>query len=189
MANVDTPFGLRPISNMAGMGVANRVRPYTVLAADAVAMFVGDLVKLTGTEAISDDGFTYPVVAQAAATNTCVGVVIGFKINPDYLGQIHRTASTLRTAIVVDDPYAIFEAQVNGTLVAADVGLNADITVGSGSTILGLSAMEVDQSTVKSATDVLRILRVLNSVDNETGANAKVEVMINEHQYKSTVGA
>lgn len=188
MANVDAPFGFRVIANMAGSGVPNRVRPYTMLATDAVATFKGDLVKLTGTEAVSDDGFTYPVVAQAAATDTGVGVVIGYKVNPLYLGQIYRTASTLRTAIVVDDPYAVFEIQVNGTLTAADVGLNADITVGVGSTVLGLSAMELDQSDVKTATAQLRILRVVNSVDNVTGAHSIVEVMINEHRYKTATG-
>ncbi len=188
MSNPDTPFGFRKIGNLAdgsGFGVA---RPYTVLAADAVAMFVGDGVKTTGTEAIGSDGLVHPVVAQAAATDTMVGTVVGFDLDSNNLNRIYRPASTLRTVYINDDYNDIFIIQVKGTLVADDVGLNADIVVAAGSTITGLSGMELDQTTVTSSTAQLRIMRVLVAPNNETGENCLVEVLINEHRYKTTTG-
>jgi hypothetical protein len=190
MANIDRPFGLRYIGNLDSSGVAAIARPYTVLASDATALFLGDGVKTTGTEAVSSDGYTYPVVTQAAAGDTLVGNVIGFDLDSDNLTKIYRPASTLRTVLVIDSVYALFEIQVSSdqALVPGDVGLNADIKVGTGDTVTGLSGVEIDLTTAGSATAQLRIMRVLNSIDNETGAHAKVIVMINEHRYKTTVG-
>lgn len=190
MANADTIFGARQVGNIYGSAYTGAVHPYTVLAADAVALFVGDFVKLTGTASPDQQGIERPVVAQAAATNTLVGFVVGFAPDPDNLSRIYRTASTLRTVLVCDDPNATFEIQSDSSaaLVAADIGLNADITVAAGDTVSGLSGMELDHSTVASATFQLRILGLSPRADNEFGINAKVICMINEHSYKSTTG-
>lgn len=190
MANADTIFGARLVGHLQSSSANAQVRPYTVLAADAVALFVGDFVKLTGTSGNGDDGINHPVVAQAAATNTLVGWVVGFKPSSDYLNQIYRTASTLRTVYVCDDPYATFEIQASSdaAIIAADIASNADITVGSGSTVTGLSGMELDQTTLTTSTAQLRILGLSARADNDLGTHAKLICMINEHQYKTTSG-
>ena len=190
MANADTIFGARLAGHLQGSTANAQVRPYTVLATDAVALFMGDFVKLTGTSADGDDGLNHPVVAQAAATETLVGWVVGFKASSDYLNQVYRTASTLRTVYVCDDPYSTFEIQASSdaAIIAADICLNADITVGSGSTSTGLSGMELDQTSLTSSTAQLRILAVPARPDNVLGLHAKLICMINEHQYKTTAG-
>ncbi|GAG15089.1 unnamed protein product, partial [marine sediment metagenome] len=122
MANVDSVFGAR-IAQVLGSPYSGKVNAYTVLATDAVALFVGDFVKLTGLSAPNEQGVQFPVVAQAAATNTLVGVVVGFKPDPNNLSNIYRTASTLRTVYVADDPYELFEIQASSdaAIIAADI--------------------------------------------------------------------
>uniref|UniRef100_A0A6M3J2Y7 Putative structural protein n=1 Tax=viral metagenome TaxID=1070528 RepID=A0A6M3J2Y7_9ZZZZ len=188
MANKDTVFGARWVGSLSGETSA-RVRPYTVLATDAVALFVGDFVVLTGTSSAGQDGIIRSVVAQAAAADeTIVGFVVGFQPHPDYPNQIYRTASTLRTAYVCDDPFALFEIQEDGTFDADYVGENADIVVAAGSTVTGLSGMELDVSDHKTATAQLRIIGVSPRPDNEVGDYTKLICMVNEHIYKRTAG-
>lgn len=188
MANQDTVFGARGVGHLMSSNFNAQIEAYTVLATDAVALFVGDFVKFTGTSAVGQDGKSRPVVAQAAATETLCGFVIGFQADSDDLNRIYRPASTLRTVYVVSDPYATFEIQAQGTLLVADIGLNADIVVGAGSTVTGLSGMEVDLSTKNTTSQQLRILGLSNREDNDFGANANVICMINEHRFKGTTG-
>lgn len=186
MANVDAPKGLRPVRHLNGSpfnGAANR---YYVPASDGTAIFVGDPVKSGG----SADADGVASVAQAAAGDNIRGVVIGVEPVTDE-STFYRVASTERYVFVVDDPDVIFEVQedgVGGALAAADIGLNADIVVGTGSTVTGSSAVELDSSDKKTGTAQLRILGLAQRADNEIGTNAKVEVLINEHELKSTTG-
>lgn len=186
MANVDIPNGLRPVKHLDGSpynGAANR---YFIPATDTTTVFVGDAVKSAG----SADADGVPTVAQAIAGDTLRGVVVG--VEPETADStIYRAASTGRYVYVADAPDLVFEVQedsVGGALSAASVGLNADLIVGAGSTAAGRSAMELDSSTAAATTAQLRILGFVQRPDNEIGANAKVLVMINEHELKSTVG-
>lgn len=186
MPNADVIFGLRPVRHLTGCDFkANR---YFIPATDGTATFIGDAVKLAG----SADANGVPTIAQAAAGDTIVGVVVGFEVDPDNLTRKHRTASTARYAYVVDDPNVIFEIQEDadgGALAAADIGNNVDIVVGSGNATTGLSGMEIDSSTKVTTTAQLRILRLVPREDNAIGANGKYEVLINEHQFKTATGA
>ena len=192
MANADSIFGCRWIGHLYGASMSGSVRPYTVPATDATALYVGDIVKTNGTSSADKQGVIRPEAIQAAAGDTPVGFVVGFNADPSYLNQIYRTASTLRTIYVCDDPYAIFEIQsdTSAALAAGDIGLNADAVVGTASTVTGLSGMELDHSTVATTnTLVLRILGLSPRADNELGINAKALCMFNLHRYKSTTGA
>lgn len=196
MANTDSPFGLIPKMYLNGASWNGKYNVYYVPATDGTAIFKGDAVKLAGSA--SPDGI-YPTVTQAAAADTTiVGVAIGFGTRPDLMFDIdnlsrnYRPASTAMYVAVVDDPDVIFEVQEDsdgGALTANDVGNNADIVVGAGNTTTGQSGMEIDSSDKKTATAQLRILRLSNRSDNELGVNAKWLVLINEHVFKSTVGA
>ena len=196
MANTDSPFGLIPKMYLNGTPWNGKYNIYYVPSTDNTAIYKGDVVKLAGSA--SADGI-YPDVAQAAATDeTLVGVAIGFGTSPnlmfdiDNLTRNYRAAATAMYVAVVDDPNVIFEAQedsVGGALAVTDIGNNADIVVGSGSTTTGQSGMEIDSSDKKTATAQLRILRLANRPDNVLGDNAKWLVLINEHVFKSTAGA
>lgn len=186
MANADTLFGARAITT---------ARPgYTyscvVDSGDAVALFVGDFVTHQGTSDLNlTTGLYLPRVAQAAASEKVFGFVLDFMPERPYENQIYRSASTERVAIICTDPYVLFEIQSSGTSSADDVGNNANITVGTGSTVTGLSGMELDQSTVTTtATLPLRIVQLMPRADNELGANSKLICMMNYCHFKDTTG-
>lgn len=193
MANVSRINGLRPIGHLNGSNWNGKVNKYWLAAADGTATFVGDLVKLSGTS--NADG-SLASIAQAAAGDTPIGVVVGFEPNPSDLSQNYRTASQNiasqdagRWAYVADSPDLVMEVQedaVGGALAITSVGLNADVVVGSGSTTTGQSAMQLDSSTAATtSTLVLRILGFMSRPDNEVAANAKMKVCFNVHQYGS----
>lgn len=187
MANVDRPNGLSPIRHLDGSAYNGQVNRYFIPATDATAMFVGDAVKSAG----SADSDGVPTVAQAAAGDTLRGVIVGFEPDPDNLSRNYRAASTARYVLVADAPDIVFEVQedsVGAALAATNVGQNADIVVGAGNTTSGASGMELDSSTAVATTAQLRILGFSQAPKNEIGDNAKLEVVINEHELKSTVG-
>jgi hypothetical protein len=198
MANQDAAFGLRPVRYLNGAAYDGKHNYYLVPAADLTALFVGDAVKSGGTTGAAGvvvsgvDVWGMPTAIQAAAGDTILGVVVGFLPDPTALGTRHRVASTNRVAMVVDAPDVIFEVQEDGegaTLALVDIGENADLIVASGSTVTGNSAMEVDSSTHTAATAQVRLLRFVPRADNEPASQwSKVEVVINEHAFKTTSG-
>ena len=201
MANSDIVNGFKPVRHLDGRSWNGGTRMYLHMAADGVEIFPGDLVKSGGTAGAA--GLTvYGVdcegmqsVVQAAAGDTLlVGGVVGVLPNPDILsgsGSKHVLASTNRIVLVCDDPSVVYEVQSDGDttpLVAADIGENCDIIVAAGNTTTGASGMEIDDTTHTTATAQIRVLGLVKRPDNALGANAKYEVVINEHAYKSTTG-
>jgi len=192
MANLDTPFGFKPVKHLSGSPWNGKANVYYIPSTDNTAVFKGDAVKSAGS---ADATGKYPTVAQAAATNSIRGVVVGFGDNPnvmiqaDYPLRQYRPAATAMYCLVVDDPHVIFEVQedsVGNSITADMVGLSTDITVGSGSTTTGKSAMELDSSDTATAAGQCKILRLVDREDNELGTNAKWEVLIIEHEMLSS---
>jgi len=166
---------------------------YYVPASDGTAIFVGDLVKLAGTV----DGNGIRAVAQAAATQACVGVVVGIVPSMTNLDTPqYRAASTEGYVLVADDPAIVFEAQEDGDtdpLEMADAGLNVNVVVGSGSTTTGASGMQIDSNTENTtATLPLKLLQPVQRPDNELvsagQAYTRWLVTINNHQLGSSTG-
>jgi hypothetical protein len=192
MSNVSRVNGFRPVSHLNGSPYNGQVNIYAIPASDGTAVFVGDMVKLSG----DSDALGVPTVIQAAAGDAVLGAVVGFV--PLYtnlaLAGSYRLASTLRYAYVADAPDLIFEAQedaVGGAMATTDVGLNVELIVGSGSTSTGQSGMQVDTSTkATTATLALKIRGFVQRPDNEVGsANAKMLVSVNKHQLNSGTGS
>lgn len=196
MANIDAPFGLRPIRHRNGAAYNGAANAYYVPSSYATAMFVGDAVVKTGTSntaAFSTPGGdfaigTLPEINRATVGdgNAITGVVVGFGPDPDGLGRTHNPASTERLVYVCDDPDVVFEIQADGAIAAAQVGLNAVlIDTHSGDTISGRSGTELDTTSDVPAADAsnqLTIQRVVNRTDNAAAsANTVVEVKINNH--------
>lgn len=196
MANADTPFGLRPVGHPSGLSKA-RVRAYYVPSSYATALFVGDPVVKTGTSntaeaAVVGSGMmpvgSMPEVNKATAGdgNAITGVIVGVAANPDGLSRRYLPASTGGVVYVNDDPQTEFEIQADGTIAAAQVGLNAVlIYTNTGDTDTGQSGAELDTSSDAPAADASNQLTILNVVprtDNEAGSNfTKVRVRINAH--------
>lgn len=192
MPNADRPFGLRPVRHRSGAPYNGAYNEYAIPAADGSATFVGDPVTLNSAGGVTgSDGVFRAYVDQAATGDVITGVVVGFAPDPTNLELKHRTASTLRTVYVADDPNLIFEIQeVSGgtALAAADCGLNANFVVGSGSTVTGLSGVELNNATeVPTNTLDLHIVGLVNKPDNEIGEHAKWLVTINRHQFANQI--
>jgi len=191
MANTDAPRGAVPIKHLDGSPYNGALGKYLIASAYNTTIYFGDFVKMTATGKIE----------LAAAGNTILGVFQGVSYR-NSSGEVvfskYWPASTATfnsedaEALVVDAPDVIFEMQQDSdtdTPSQADIGTNADfISTHTGSTVTGLSKEEVDTSTCTTATANLRVLRFVPRADNEVGAYAKVEVLINEHFYKTTTG-
>lgn len=187
MANANRPTGLSPVRGLDSpwMGQGNI---YSIASNYNTAVAIGDVVKSTGTA--SADG--YAQVDLAAAGDPIRGVVVGLGRSPTVLANWGNLDTTVRPAnpgvvfyaLVIDDPSAIFEVQM-ATCAAADVGSNADLVIGanngfvSGTTLSGTAA---------AGTAQCRILGLVNRLDNDFGAYAKVQVKINEHELTAAAG-
>jgi hypothetical protein len=190
MANTSAPRGLVPVRHRSGAPYNGAANLYFVPATDGTALFIGDPVIVAGSADTS--GIPTIGIATAAGGAYVSGVVVGFVPDPTNLELKNRTASTARYVFVCDDPDVIFEIQedaVGGALAAVDVGLNADLIAGTGSTTTGQSGWQLDTST-KATTNTLqlRIVRFVQRSDNDISANAKVEVAINLHQTRNLTG-
>lgn len=189
MANVDSPFGLKPVRHRSGAPYNGAVTRYATATGDGTAIYIGDPVKLSGTSQ-TIDGRIYKDVDQAATGDVIVGVVVGVvPVTRESLR--YRAASTQRILIVADDPSLIFEIQeVSGgtALTANDIGLNADFVVGTGSTTTGMSGVELNNvGEATTNTLDLQIVDFVNREDNAIGEHAKFLVRINRHQFANQV--
>jgi len=190
MANPDKPFGARLVGHVSGSAYNAQIRRYSVPASDGTALFVGDFVVSGG----SADTDGVPDCIAASAGGNLLGVVVAFEPVATNLETMHRLASTLRYALVCDDPYAIFQIQEDSTtdaagVLVAEIGNNTEIVADTaGNTTSGQSGMELDSDVTGTGTAQLRILGVAQLPGNEIGANCIYNVMINEHEHKSTTG-
>jgi hypothetical protein len=196
MANNTTPFGLIPRKKMDSGVYSGGIMQFAVPSSDATAIYVGDLVKLVGTSQFIN-GVIYNNVAQAASGDVFVGVVVG--VLADTRDSLtYRAASTQRVLLVNVDPNAEFEIRqvAGGTpLNANDIGLNANVTVGSGSTFTGWSGMALDNATEATTNTLdLKIVGMPSRADNDpgsavgTGADSSTfYVRINRHQFSNQV--
>ncbi len=201
MANTSVIRGFEPVGYFDGAPYNGKIRPYLLPASDGTATFVGDFVKITGGAAVvtlTDSayrGMALPLVAQAAASNqTDVGAVVGFERDISNPNLLYRTASTQRVVFVCDDPNVIYEAQEDGDttpIALADATKNANIIVGSGSTTTGMSAMQIDSTSVATTSTLpVKLLRMVPRVDNDVSggvAYTKWHCMLNQCIFKAGV--
>ena len=206
MANIDNPFGLRPSRYLNGAPYNGQANAYYVPDTDATALFIGDPVILAG--AANDTkvgGFgigTLATVTQATGGAATIEAVLGVVVGVDPLigegvasagmagrdAPIYRPASSGSVVWVADDPQIVFEVQSDGTTVLADIGSNCQYIIGTGSTITGISGGELDDSEhATTLTDMLKVLGVTKREDNELGLNNVLDVIINQHQFRTGV--
>lgn len=200
MANVNRPRGLMPSRHMHSGEYNGMVNLYAFSASDSVGdAFKGDMVcadtSHNATELTDPYAPGIPLVSAIVAaftTGISRGVIAGFVPQPEYnmsvtasLGTMYRANSTARYVWVVDDYLTIFEAQqiLNGwtTGTANMVNASADINYTAGSTITGISGVQVAAASTGKLP--LRILRLTQRVDNfnstaaDTNAYFKVDVL------------
>jgi hypothetical protein len=190
MANKDAAFGLRPIGKVGQNADNQGMSQYEIADNSSTSIFQGDLVKMV----------TSGYIDKADADNVSLGVFWGTFISKDpstgkpkfsnYYTQTDVGAGETIEAFVYDDPYARFEIQSSADTERSDVGMNADIVYVAGSTINGVSKVELDDTSLVTTTAQLRLIGFSRDIENnEVGVdNVNCIVTINEHFLKSTTG-
>lgn len=183
MANVDRPFGFKPVRYLSGAPYTGAVRRYKKEASTIVG--IGDPVVLTGSsEAVTG----IPLVDRAAAgSGTITGVVVAIDPIRGSLEKQYLAAADQAYVLVADQPDLLFEIQEDSdssNIAITDVGEGCDIVVANADTDSGISQVELDSSNAGTG-DQCRIMELVQREDNELGANAKWLVMINEHSYRA----
>lgn len=202
MANVNRPFGLRPVRYFNGAPYNGANNHYHVPASNPVALFMGDPMILTGTANLANyRGYppgTLPdvMLTVAPAANippvSYVNFIIGSLVTrlPETReSNIYVPASVEAIVMVDEDPAIVYEIQDNGaaTLGAAVVGSNANLIAGAGSTASGQSGWMLDAGTINAPSTAalqVTILRASLRIDSDaTSPYAIWEVLINQSPY------
>jgi len=195
MTNSTAAYGLKPINNDGIL----RITPYYVPASLA-SLGIGTPVVRSGTSnAVAIiNGQSYPIgslasiaVATSGDGNKVTGSIVGFELIPTNLFRAGiNSASTERVAYVADHPLQKFTIIDDGAnlLAITDVGLNANLTVGTVNAFTGLDSSTLDTSTPgTTSTFQLKILRLFNREGNKLAVGAEWVVMINNHTDANVV--
>jgi hypothetical protein len=169
---------------------------YVILAADTNAYWVGARVTTIGNAGGSASGL--PTVTLAAAGTAARGVVVaigtaaGPYINPADLTKISRPSGAATVdyyALVVDDPNVIFEIQEAGagsTLTTSSISRNVNTNTGTRTGTKTFDPTYLDNNTVNTtATLDLKILQLVQRVDNAFGQYQKWLVILNNHEFRA----
>ena len=191
MANVAEKYGLRPVRKLDGSPFINAQNRYRIASGYATAIFQGDLVK-----PVTGGGIERAV---ANTSDLVVGVFNGvFYTDPTtqkptfknyYPGGV---AASDIIANVIDDPSVVFSIDSDGAFAVADIFKNFAITNVTGSTLTGISEVQLDYSVSGLTTSgtVLQAIAISQDTQNETAGSANVDVLvrINNHFYDQGTG-
>jgi hypothetical protein len=182
MANADAAFGFVPVRHMSGN--APRANKYTITSTLAENIFTGDLCIITA------DGVLTPHTATEVNN---IGVFAGVSYTASDGSYVYSqywptgTTATNIVAYIYDDPYTVFKCQSAGSPAQTNVGNCCDVVAGAGSTTTGQSGFELS-GTMAAGTASCKIMALYDAPDNAFGANAVMEVLINEHLLKDSAG-
>tara|TARA_R100001244_G_scaffold83270_1_gene64298 strand:- start:2245 stop:2796 length:552 start_codon:yes stop_codon:yes gene_type:complete len=182
MANADAAFGFVPTRHMSGN--APRTNKYTCASELAENIFKGDLCIVISTGLITP---------HTATEVNNIGVFDGVSYTASdgsYVYSEYWPSGTAATDIIIyiyDDPYTVFKVQSAGTTAQTNIGNCADVVAGAGSAVSGHSGFEIS-GTMAAGTATCKIMALYDAPENTFGANAVMEVLINEHLLKQTAG-
>jgi hypothetical protein len=185
MANINAPFGFRPVGTLGQASYTGKLEAFTVVAGNSTAIGIGDPVALAASSANADG---LPTAARGASGSPVVGVCVGVQALPSDLSITYRKASTAMVIYVDVDPGTLYEIQedaVGGAVPAASIGLNASFVLGTVDTATGNGKTLLDSSTAATTNTLdCHILRASSDVKNELGvAYQKFIVKLNNYQY------
>jgi hypothetical protein len=199
MATTAAPYGLRPVKRLDGMPYAGAVTHYLIdPAGEGTNLFYGQVVILGA------DGYVALSTATGADATTnnlggngigALGVFVGCEyVNAQgqlIFSQYYPSGTTgVVKAYVVDDPFVLFQAQLDGSGGQTVIGTNtlfpAVQSTSTGSTATGNSTSALD-ATVQTSAGAFRIVAHVSPVGD---AFPDVLVAFNAgfHRYTNNVG-
>jgi hypothetical protein len=167
MANVNAPFGARPLYHQSGAPIVTEL--FSKAATYGTALYPGDFVAQ-----VADNTLEVPATP---GTTLITGVNLGY-----------GAASTLTEHPIIVDPFVIFAVQSDGSLVEADMGLNANLVYTAGDATKKLSKHQIDSTTEATTASLdVKLIRKVDSPDNAYGNYVVLEVLINKHRRAHAV--
>ncbi len=188
MANRNTQgFGLIAQGTVGSTPATGGQGKYLIDAGYAADLFQGTAVK-------SSAG--YIITAQAAITNTCIGVLNGIFYNdastkkPTWANWYNQPITPANsediTAFVIDNPNQLFVASIDAAAAQAEYGKTYGLTVtAAGSETSGQSSSELTYATRHATANQWRLVRTAEDPENNdiAAANCSVVVAHNLNQY------
>ena len=187
MANQDAAFGLKAIGKV-GQNRDNQGLSEYSIAASSAAIYQWDPVKTAG-------GYLLVAGAGGDIRGSLNGVFYTDASTSKPTWANHLEAANTATDIVgyvSDDPYERFEIQSNnaGASAVTDVGKTADLVYAAGSSPDYISGVELNDATLNTTAQQLKIMGASRDPSNDDVASANVNwvVVIAEHELKVTTG-
>ena len=190
MANASTTgFGMKPVK-MAGQSANTAGLGEYPVAASSSAIYNQDLVAManTGNAAVA-----------AAGTEQLLGSLNGVfytdasTSKPTFQAYLlgSNTATDI-VALVNDDPHQVYEIRSNNgsASLATDVGNTAEISYSAGASPNYISRSTLDDGTLGTGSQQLKIVGLSRDPDNNdlTSAGVVWRVVISEHFFKQHAG-
>ena len=161
---------------------------YFIESAYGTSMFQGSSVRVVNG---------YVTTAQAAITNTTIGVLNGVFYNAattlkptwqNYYSDVTPANSENTTAFVMDNPFQLYNVSADAAVPQADHLETYGLTVtAAGSTTSGQSSSELTYGTRAATANQWRLLRSAEDPENQdiTAANCTFVVVQNLNQINS----
>lgn len=203
MANVNAPFGARPVGSFTGAPYMGRVTRYLVPSGDNNAYYEGDLVLSTNN---ADANGVPAMIKATVGTETCRGIIVGFEqantVQPPgavpSLGGIGASIFPTQVSIpatkgqdyyilVADDPNIIFFMQGDLTAtnqVATKSNNNATVTIAApGTATFPISASVINSANIATTNTLnIKLMGLAQIPGNGFGAFATWVCMFNLHE-------
>ena len=188
MANRNTAgFGLIPQGTIGSTPATGGQGKYYIDAGMTVDLFQGTAVRSAAG---------YIVTAQAAITNTCIGVLNGIFYNaattkkPTFANFYNQPITPANsedvTAFVIDNPNQLFAGAMDAAAAQAEYGKTYGLTVtAAGSDTSGQSSSTLTYATRHATNNQWRLVRTAEDPENNdmTAAYTSVVVAHNLNQY------
>ena len=192
MANRNTSgFGLIAAGTVGSTPATQGQGKYYIDAGATVDLFQGTAVKSTAG---------YIITAQAAITNTCIGVFNGIFYNaattlkPTWANWYNQPITPANsedvTCFVIDNPLQLFVGSLLTTAAQAVYGYTVGLTVtAAGSETSGQSSSTLTETTKSATANQWRLVRTAEDPENnQNAAYRSVVVAHNLNQYLQNTG-
>jgi hypothetical protein len=190
MSSVAAPYGFRPVSLVGGRAYTQGIRLIKIASGYATAIGFGDAVKLASSGTVQKDTGT--------TTMTPVGIFTGcYYTDPNTKQPSYHqswTASVVASdavAYVVEDPFAIFQIQADGSVAQSALGENAGVNQNAVNSY-GTSTVSLNSAGIATTNTLpLRIIDFVNGPFSAVG-DAYTDVLVTwnfgMHQYLTATG-
>lgn len=193
MANTNAPFGFAYAGRLDGSPPNAGLMLRQIAYDNNTKIYFGDPVTSLTTGYIAQSSAGTTQIAGVFAGCRYISATTGQLINSMYWPGSGNASSGTAFAKVIVDPLATFLCQATSTAITlADIDANVQFTIGTGSTVTGLSAATVDTPATTN-TLPFRVISLRQAPPGANGTDAttsynQVFVTFNLQDFKSPLG-